>query len=473
MATLELAPPLPLSKPAPQRPQLRAVTPPPGTRLALISTYDELCGIAAYTRALERQLSRDFDITVFDLNQYLLRHADGRVRRFADRHIGEICRALHGYDMVNLQLEYGTLGRRTNDITRRLARIVEAAPRLSVTFHSVLRAEPFDRLSFARDLLRLDLTRAAARSAAQRRHRLLSAGVALRLRRAQCQKPVSVIVHNRRDALQMKYVHGLRHVFDHPLAFLGENEARTVRNAASRARFALLDPLPSAAKLVGVFGFLGPYKSFDTAVKAMHHLPPDHHLLIFGSVHPNEITQRRAVDPVVAGLFEAGYVDATVPERLIAHWREGGPALSVAIDGGMRELLIGHPKDLSNRIHFLGPTSDEDFLCGMAICDVAVFPYMEVGQSASGPIAQALELGCRVIASRTHTFLQFGRYHPNRIEYFDVGNHLELAARIQARPQFAADATPLAFTVETNRATYRAANFLDGAAEAAPADKNS
>lgn len=465
MATLELAPaPLPLSKPAPRRPQLRTVNPPSGTRLALISTYDELCGIAAYTRALERQLSRDFDVTVFDLNQYLLRHVHSRVRRFADRHIGEICQALRDYDMVNVQLEFGTLGRRAGDITRRLAQIVKAAPRLSVTFHSVLRAEPFERLSFARDLLRFDLTRAAARSATQRRHRLLSAGVALRLSRAQRRKPVSVIVHNRRDALQMKYVHGLRHVFDHPLAFLGDTEARAVRNTASRARFALLDPLPSAAKLVGVFGFLGPYKSFDTAIKAMHHLPPDHHLLIFGSVHPNEITQRRAVDPVVAGLFEAGYVDATVPERLAAHWREGGPALSVAIDGAMRELLIGHPKDLSNRIHFLGPTSDEDFLCGMAICDVAVFPYMEVGQSASGPIAQALELGCRVIASRTHTFLQFGRYHPNRIEYFDVGNHLELAARIQARPQFAAGATPLAFTVETNRAIYRAANFLNSEA---------
>jgi hypothetical protein len=35
-----------------------------------------------------------------------------------------------------------------------------------------------------------------------------------------------------------------------------------------------------------------------------------------------------------------------------------------------------------------------------------------------------------VIASRTHTFLQFGRYHQNMIEFFDIGNHLELAGRI-------------------------------------------
>ena len=42
-------------------------------RLALISTHDDLCGIAAYTRCLEKQLNDVFEVTVFDLDQYLLR----------------------------------------------------------------------------------------------------------------------------------------------------------------------------------------------------------------------------------------------------------------------------------------------------------------------------------------------------------------------------------------------------------------
>jgi glycosyltransferase involved in cell wall biosynthesis len=124
----------------------------------------------------------------------------------------------------------------------------------------------------------------------------------------------------------------------------------------------------------------------------------------------------------------------------------------------MRDLLVGHPKDLSDRIHFLGAQSDADFVSGMVICDAVVFPYLEVGQSSSGPISQALELGCRVIASRTHTFLQFGRYHENRIEYFDIGNHLELAGRILARSQFDPAERLPGFNVETNKATYLAAN---------------
>ncbi len=57
----------------------------------------------------------------------------------------------------------------------------------------------------------------------------------------------------------------------------------------------------------------------------------------------------------------------------------------------MRDLLIKHPKDLSDRIHFLGPQTDADFPSAMAISDAVVFAYLEVGQSSSGPISQALE----------------------------------------------------------------------------------
>jgi hypothetical protein len=69
-----------------------------------------------------------------------------------------------------------------------------------------------------------------------------------------------------------------------------------------------------------------------------------------------------------------------------------------------------------------------------------------------------LELGCRIIASRTHTFLEFAEYHKDAIEFFDIGNHLELAERILARPQFSAPRKFPEFNVETNKATYLLAN---------------
>ena len=96
----------------------------------------------------------------------------------------------------------------------------------------------------------------------------------------------------------------------------------------------------------------------------------------------------------------------------------------------------------------------------MALCDAVVFPYLEVGQSSSGPISQALELGCRIIASRTHTFLGFGEYHKDAVEFFDIGNHLELAERLLAPRQFPARPGLPEYNVETNKATYLLANSV-------------
>ena len=427
-------------------------------RLAVVSTYDELCGIAAYTRSLERQLGDIFDVTVFDLNQFLLRSTHRRVRKFGDKHIQAICREIRHYDTVNLQLEHGTLGRSCGDIFRRFSWILRSSPQLSVTFHSIMQSDAFDFAECFKEVCRFNFAKAIAMRAHYMRSNRLSAGIASRLRRAQRFKPVSAVVHTRRDLWHMKYVHGIRNVYDHPLAFLGIAEAQNIRHTASSEKFAVLESVPANSKLIGVFGFLGRYKGFDTVIRALHHLPEEYHLLIFGGVHPNEIRAHQPIDPVVSSLFDAGYIDTSVAERTRGHLGAAAPVVSVAVDGSMRDLLIEHPKDLSSRIHFLGAQTDADFLSGMAICDAVVFPYMEVGQSSSGPISQSLELGCRVIASRTHTFLQFARYHPNMVEFFDIGNHLELAGRILARPQFEPRNRTLAFNVETNKATYLAAN---------------
>src|ERR1700756_3355669 len=196
----------------------------PRARLAVFSTHDDLCGIAAYTRSLERQLGDVFDVTVFQLNQFLLRSTHRRVRRFGDRHIQAICREIRHYDTVNLQLEHGTLGRSCSDIFRRFGWILRAAPRFSVTFHSVIGAEAFDFAEFFREISRLNFAKAITMRASYMRANRLSAGIAVRVRRAQRFKPVSVIVHTRRDLWHMTYVHGLRNVYDHPLSFLSARE---------------------------------------------------------------------------------------------------------------------------------------------------------------------------------------------------------------------------------------------------------
>jgi hypothetical protein len=146
MATIEFNALRPLRLAA-RRPEVFPYRPTDGAsrpRLAVISTYNDLCGIAGYTRGLERQLGDMFDVTVFDLDQYLLRATHRRVRRFADRHIRAICREIREFDAVNLQLEHGTLGGERRDIYRRFCWILWAAPRISVTFHTIFVTEAFD-----------------------------------------------------------------------------------------------------------------------------------------------------------------------------------------------------------------------------------------------------------------------------------------------------------------------------------------
>ncbi len=455
-------------------------SPPPSRKetLAIVSTSSKLCGVAAYTAALQRQLSDAFDITLFDLNQYLMRSPHGRVRKLADRQIKEICHALQRFDAVNLQLEYGTLGRRASDIYRRFCWLTWAAPRLSVTFHTLLTPRAFDTPAFAKALAMLRLRTAARMHAEFHRTHLLSRAIARQLRRLQEQKQVSAIVHNRRDFYDVHYLYGLTRVFDHPLAYLGADEIDAIRSGASRQRFPMLDGLPADAVLIGIFGFLNEYKGIGTAIQALQYLPENYHLLIFGGVHPQHIAPGQARHPYITSLFDSGYIDATLYDRLSAGQARNAPQLVLSADEGLHDLLARDPRDLSARIHFMGALAEADFLGGMAICDSVVFPYLEVGQSSSGPISQALELGCRIIASRTHTFLEFAEYHKNAVEFFDIGNHLELAERLLARRQFSPRSGLPEFNIATNKATYLLANSqiaarqppFDGSCGFAPAD---
>jgi glycosyltransferase involved in cell wall biosynthesis len=418
-------------------------------RIAIVSTYDELCGIAGYTRALERQLRPLMEVEVFDLDQYLLRSPHWRVQKLADEHIRDIARRLKHFDSVNLQLEHGTLGVTTTQIMRRFRRLTRAAPRLSVTFHTILDESAVPWPQVQQELLRFRPLRAARTVTGSMRATLLGRGIYRELARQQRWKTVRVITHTKRDMRLLRDVHRLREVHHHPLSFVAPQEAASIRAAATRDAFPMARRLPAGAKLIGTFGFLSPYKGFETAVQALRYLPEDHHLLVFGGIHPQAIARHAPLDPYINRLLTQGRIGQSVLDSL----RDAGGNTSLALDASARELLTHHPQDLHDRLHFMGVLDDAQFMSAMALCDAVVLPYLEVGQSSSGPIAMALEMGCRVIASRTRAFLQFARYHPNRVEFFDIGNFAELARRIEAGPPPMPSA-PLAYNAATNAALY-------------------
>jgi glycosyltransferase involved in cell wall biosynthesis len=425
--------------------------------LAIISTFDDLCGIAGYTRSLCLQLESRFQIEVFDLEQFFMRSVDPRVRRLADDMVRRFAERLKDFDAVNIQLEHGTLGDRQIDIIRRFKMLAEAAPALSVTFHTVLQHETVNYFSVIKRLSRLDLQGANRLYFGVKHASRVNKEIYGSLRRLATVKPVSVIVHNRRDMRLMRYVHRLPKVYDHPLVFMSPQVARDLKRTTTRASIPMLARLPASSKVIGVFGFLSEYKGFESVIRALHLLPDDYHVAFFGGVHPNEIRRNDKVYSYVSTLLDEAYVNKSVFDNL------KDVSVSMSVSGADASIFLSHPKDLSRRIHFLGPQTDENFAKGMAVCDLVVLPYIETGQSSSGPLSIAIEMDCRVIAARNHAFLQFARYHPDSVEFFDIGNHLELADRILSAPAFPAQGRSRPYNCDTNIDLYVAANTAEAA----------
>ena len=248
-------------------------------------------------RALQRQLGDVFDVTVFDLDQYLLRSPHRRVRKLGDRHIKDICRAIRRFDAVNLQLEYGTLGRYGRDILSplRLAHHGSAAA-LGDIPHRLDAAELSTSADFSRRWRRCKFRIAGHMHSAFQREPA-SCRTASPASCAGCSARSRSAPSFTTDATSDAYLYGIEHVFDHPLFFWRLARSTAIRDGAARRRFPLLDDLPADSVLIGVFGFLNDYKGIGTAIQALYHLPENHHLLIFGGVHPNEIAPRQPRHP--------------------------------------------------------------------------------------------------------------------------------------------------------------------------------
>lgn len=423
-------------------------------KLAIVSTYDDLCGIAGYTKALVRQLQQDYEVTVFDLDQYLLRSTMRPLRKLGDQLIAEIVSQLPDFDAVNIQLEHGTLGSTHADIVRRFEKLALHDKPLTVSFHTVLPIGGRGWRDLARAARQLDRRGCFEILNEMRVGRELGHPILKNLAARQARARTSAIFHTRRDARSHKLVYRLQRVLDHPLAFYGAG--------GDAAAPQLEMPLPGAIRktespvVLGAFGFISPYKGLLTAIHALRRLPENFHLMIFGGVHPNDIRKGESVQPYLErmlGLITEGVDPKTAGEK--APTREDRVNMHLDDPDLLRQIMTGM-QDISGRVHFMGAVKDDEFASAIQACDVVVLPYEEVGQSSSGPLAIANDVGARIVCARNKAFLQYDRYNPGRLNFFDIGNYIELAQRVVSVLENPPPMLPQRYTVETNRAVYKA-----------------
>ena len=107
-------------------------------RMAIVSSFSDSCGNAAFTTVLRDSIERytPISVDVAELNLSLTQSMDRRFREAAQHHLKELCQTLRNADGVNIQFEAGLYGTYPGDIVRRLKMLASANKNTSVTLHA-------------------------------------------------------------------------------------------------------------------------------------------------------------------------------------------------------------------------------------------------------------------------------------------------------------------------------------------------
>jgi glycosyltransferase involved in cell wall biosynthesis len=394
-------------------------------KIAFVSSYDESCGIATFTRALVDSINEvpGWKAECVKLDPLFTQSQNRRGRALGDRHIRQIAAQLKDFDAVNIQCEYGLYGTTPAIICKRLDILAQAHPRLSVTMHTLSfggGGESWIKLvsRLAGGLLNLKPAKALAefhgnwsvRGATKMSRRAL---------RVFMRHAVPIIVHTERSRRYIKHFFGYDNVRTHPLKYLPAGFRPDILAIKALRKHMGFD---GADKIIGIFGFVTPYKGHDDALAALALLPKNYKLLVFGRQHPRSI-KHNAKDQYVAKLL-------------------------IAVD----------KYKLRDRVFFMGEVLHDDFINMAASVDACWLPYYENGQDGSGIASICLDVAPRVLCSAAFVFDELLRLSPYcNVLRFDIGNYRELASKTELILNCDAPPRPYGaqnYTLETQASLY-------------------
>ena len=366
-------------------------------KLAIISSYSESCGNAAFTKILHDSIESiysDVEVDVVELDLGLLQSIEGDVRKKADNHVKEICEIVSRYDAVNIQMEAGLYGTMPSDILSRYRKILSSNPRTSVTLHSprlVGSAQSSSR-SGIKKILKLDII-GGIRELIGNKVANIHVNINKKIVKYAVEKQAALIVHTSRAKRQIRDFYSYERVQVHPLQMVPANyepSTRTLNNIKTQLE------LPDDVVLIGMFGYISAYKGHTDAINALKELPQNYKLLIFGRQHPQTLKSDGSVDHYLTSLLK----------------------------------LIEGKRKLKDRVIFLGELDDTSFLDVVSSIDVAWLPYYENGQDGSGIASICVELCKRTMCSSSFAFDQLFKLKKyTNVVRFDIGNIQEMATK--------------------------------------------
>ena len=448
-------------------------------RVAILSTWNEICGIAHFTKGIKDGLeSQGYDVEVLPTPRMILGNAtDGAEKLAAESYCRHLGQRIKEFDHVNIQFEPGILANDMMTAMKRFKIITKHAKSMSITWHYLGRRLKTPASEIARLMSRGKVRYALALKRSEKTlnnswdflfDTIDSLGKKI---------PISHIVHTKRDQhlassifngdiykidtkenelqnaktdqerakiskVLTKLKRGLQPVHATPLTYLSEDTKAGFVDKLKNSD--LKDVLPTQksedTRYVGVFGFFSGYKGFETAIDAIDSLPPNYELLMFSSVHESTLRIESRRDEYLGELYDHLKKRDRKIRGLNAKKAITKSKLLTRIDGKKgsstkeaKELMdktFEKKKALSDRVHFLGAVSDDDLVLGMMLCDAVLFPYINSPHTASGPMAQAIELDRRIFASRNIQFVELAKFHETHFEFCDIGNSIEYAQKI-------------------------------------------
>lgn len=428
-------------------------------KVAILSTWNEICGIAHFTKGIKEELEKDYDVEVLPTPRMIL----GNAKDSAEKEAAEnYCRYLGGrvkeFDHVNIQFEPGIFASDMMTAMRRFKIVTKNAKSLSITWHYLGRRKATSRTEFLRLLSKGQFRYAMA---LKRSESVLNNSWNFLFKTIKSMRiPVTHIVHTKRDEhlansifngnifSERKQKKSARQpVMSTPLTYLSKEgkEEFIQKLEISNLKYVLPETKNKDTRYVGVFGFFSGYKGFETAIDAVDSLPPNYELLMFSSVHESTLRLESRRDEYLGELYDhlkkrdrsirgRNTKKAIQKSKLLAKL-DGKTGKSTKEAKDLMDKTFEKKKALSERVHFLGAVSDDDLVLGMMLCDAVLFPYINSPHTASGPMAQAVELDRKIFASRNIQFVELAKFHGNHFEFCDIGNSIEYAQKIPRMTQ--------------------------------------
>lgn len=366
-------------------------------KLAIISSFNESCGNAAFTKVIRDSIHAytQQKVEVIGLNLPLLQSSQRKERKLADIYINDLCKKLRTFDAVNIQMEAGLYGSIPSDIVKRVSYLATACPITSVTLHSP-RLISQDQQSFRlgiKKILKLQLIKGLkilASSLAPAIHIATNRKILKNIIKARCK----LIVHTLRAREQINNLYRYDNVEVHPLKMV---EARKEVSSTFLPLIKKGLGIEENAIIIGMFGYISLYKGHIEALSALKHLPTNYKLMIFGRQHPQTIRSNQ-ID---------SYINLLV-------------------------LKISKSSLLRGRVFFMGELNEKDFVQAASEVDIVWLPYHENGQDGSGIASICCDVAKRVLASSSFAFDELTKLIPykNMIR-FDIGNYLEMAQKTE------------------------------------------